>query len=62
MEENQVYNHEEAAAYLGISKQTLYNWRHNRRGPDYTRMGRKPVYLKRDLDAYQEKNKVVLNS
>lgn len=62
MKANEVYNHEEAAAYRGISKQTLYNWRHNRRGPDYTLMGRKPVYLKRDLDAYQEKNKVVLNS
>jgi len=61
MKANAVYNHEEAAAYLGISKQTLYNWRHNRRGPDYTLMGSKPIYLKMDLDAYREKNKVVLN-
>jgi len=61
MEEKQAYNHKEAAAYLGIADQTLYNWRHKRRGPDYELMGRKPIYRKMDLDAFREKNKVVLN-
>jgi hypothetical protein len=61
MPEKQSYNHKEAADYLGIAPQTLYNWRFHRRGPDYTLMGRKPIYLKLDLDAYREKHKVVLN-
>jgi predicted DNA-binding transcriptional regulator AlpA len=33
-----------AAAYLGISSNTLYVWRHRRQGPPSFRMGRRVMY------------------
>jgi len=48
MNEKERFNHKDAANYLGIADQTLYNWRNQRRGPDYILMGSKirPVPLK----------------
>ena len=53
---------EEAAIYLGLSSQTLANWRVDGRGPVYLRLGRpgrpRIVYLPEDLDAFLGANRV----
>lgn len=52
----------EAAAYLGLSPQTLANWRSRGKGPAYSRLGGsgRPVivYRKEDLDAFLLANRV----
>lgn len=55
-------NTKEAAEYLNLKKQTLYNWRHARKGPDYTMIGRLPMYERSILDRYIESNRVELNA
>ena len=53
---DKLLNDIEAAAYLGISKQTLANWRHLGKGPAYHKMSdgpRGPVrYSILDLEKY----------
>lgn len=53
---------EDAAAYLGLSRQTLANWRARGQGPSYSRLGGagrpRIVYLVEDLDAYLHANRV----
>lgn len=52
----------EAAVYLGLSDQTLANWRVRGRGPAYLRLGGagrpRIVYLPEDLDAFLRANRV----
>lgn len=55
------FNTKEAAQYLGIANQTLYNWRNQRKGPDYVLMGTKVIYLQPDLDSFIESKKIKLN-
>lgn len=50
-----------AAEYLNINHQTLANWRHNRKGPNYVKMGRYVMYEEAELDRFVEENRVVLN-
>jgi hypothetical protein len=35
---------DELALELGVTVRALQSWRHERRGPPYTRLGKKPVY------------------
>lgn len=43
----------EAAEILGLAVQTLRNWRYERRGPPYRRIGGRVIrYSLRELDAY----------
>ena len=53
---------EEAAIYLGLSPQTLANWRVRGLGPVYLRLGSpgrpRIVYLPEDLDAFLRANRV----
>jgi excisionase family DNA binding protein len=62
MAEKTTLNHKEAAQYLCVAEQTLYNWRHQRRGPNYLKMGRKIVYRQTDLDRYMESRTIVLEA
>lgn len=54
----------EAAVYLGLSDQTLANWRVHGQGPAYLRLGSsgsgrpRIVYLPEDLDAFLRANRV----
>lgn len=57
-----LFNTEQAAEYLNLKKQTLYNWRNARKGPDYTMIGRLPMYERSDLDKFIESNRVKLNA
>lgn len=43
-----------AAEQLGVSVHTLRMWRHRGRGPVYSKLGRRVLYLPPDLDAYLE--------
>lgn len=56
-----LFNTEEAARYLNLKKQTLYNWRNARKGPNYTMIGRLPMYEQLWLDQFIESNRVQLN-
>ncbi len=62
MDKKETFDHKSAAGYLGIAAQTLYNWRTQRRGPDYILMGSKILYLKSDLDKFIDANRVKLNA
>jgi len=57
-----LFNTEEAAKYLNLKKQTLYNWRHARKGPDYTMIGRLPMYELSVLNQFIESHRVKLNA
>lgn len=50
---------DEAAKYLGVSPNTLANWRcHKLYGPDFVKVGQRGYirYKKADLDQFVEKN------
>jgi len=52
----------EAAEYLRLKVQTLANWRHNRKGPDYIKMGGYIMYEKKILDQFIKENCIILNN
>lgn len=47
-----------AAEQLGVSVHTLRMWRHRGRGPVYSKLGRRVLYLSPDLDAYLDNCRV----
>lgn len=49
---DQYYESDDAAVRLGQRPATLIAWRHQRKGPAYTRIGRKIFYRGADLIAY----------
>lgn len=53
-----VMNDVDAAAYLGMSPNTLRKWRTTSRGPAYICCGRLKKYRLADLEAYIEKQSV----
>jgi len=48
---------EELATRWCISTQTLANWRHDKKGPPYIKMGQ-IIYELSDIEAYEAKNKI----
>lgn len=59
--QNFVINEKVAAAHLGISVQTLRNWRHLRKGPTYCKIGRAVRYRTSDLEEFVENSMINLN-
>jgi predicted DNA-binding transcriptional regulator AlpA len=57
-EEAVVWDTDEAAAFLRISPRTLVSWRSRGMGPTYVKVGRRVVYLQRDIVAwlYQQRS------
>ncbi len=47
---------EEAAEYLGLSRNTLNFWRAHDRGPSFVKMGRNVLYRVSDLEAWISEN------
>ena len=45
---------EQAASLLGLQPQTLHNWRHQRKGCPYRKIGRRIVYFLEDINDYLE--------
>lgn len=53
---------QDAADYLGLKVQTLYNWRHVRKGPDYVMIGGAPKYEIETLENFIASNRVKLSA
>ena len=49
----------EASSHLGLSVRTLQDWRQRRTGPAYSKVGRRVVYDRADLDAVLAAGRVV---
>ena len=47
-----------AAAYLGVARATLRNWRSRGTGPAYLRLGRRRLYARTDLDKYLQAHRI----
>lgn len=48
----------DAASFLGITQRTLQDWRLNRRGPAYIKLGRRIAYDRADLEHFISANRV----
>lgn len=55
---NEVVTERKASEELGIAVQTLRNWRHQRRGPAYLKLGRAVRYRVGDLNDFKEKHRI----
>ncbi|WP_191830874.1 helix-turn-helix domain-containing protein [Pseudomonas fluorescens] len=57
---NEKMNTEQAAEYLGLKPGTLNIWRSTKQSPApaYIKMGTRVFYLKKDLDAFIESQRV----
>lgn len=49
---NRKLNTEEAATFLGVKPNTLEVWRCQKRGPKYSKIGRRVLYDLADLESY----------
>ena len=49
---------EEAAEFIGSTPGTLSTWRCLGKGPVYVKSGRSVRYLRSDLEAYQQQNRI----
>lgn len=58
---NKSLTEKEAAEELNLAVQTLRNWRHQRRGPNYQKYGRAIRYELSELNEYRERNRVTLS-
>lgn len=58
---NEKFNTKQAAEYLGLKTGTLNLWRCTKHSPApaYLKIGVRVYYLKKDLDAYMESQRVV---
>jgi len=54
----EVMNEHLAADLLGLSVQTLRNWRHLRKGPAYIKLSRRVLYRRCDLDECLDRHRV----
>lgn len=55
-----LWNTERAAKYLDLSPNTLRNWRHLGKGPNWVSIGRYPKYDPVDLKNFVEENRVTV--
>ena len=56
-DENRLLTSEEVAQILGVKVDTLRQWRHKNRGPEFVRVERFVRYTRADLNAYLERNR-----
>lgn len=52
-----IMNVDDLAKYLSVSKETVYGWTSRKKIP-FIKMGRLIRFLKPDIDAWMQKNKV----
>jgi excisionase family DNA binding protein len=62
MEKKQFITDNEVAILTGLSLQTLRNWRHQKKGFPYVKVGRSVRYAIIDVEAYMENNKINLHA
>ncbi len=53
-----IFNDKTAARELDVAVQTLRNWRFQRKGPAYLKIGRNIRYQWEDIEKYKRKNRV----
>ncbi len=56
MNNTKLLNEIETAKLLGLSRQTLSNWRHERRGLNYLKLGRRVMYRMEDIESWIEQS------
>ncbi len=57
-----LYDVQQAAAYLNLkNKQTLYNWIHQQKGPNYVKIGRRCMWELSELNKFIDSNRVLIN-
>ena len=56
--EKRIVGEREAAIFMGLAVQTLRNFRHQRRGPAYLKIGRAVRYDLGDIKAYLQKRRI----
>ena len=49
---------EQAATHLKLKKQTLHNWRYERKGPPYYKCGSRVLYKTSELNAYLNSRRI----
>jgi DNA-binding transcriptional regulator YiaG len=54
----QLLSEKEAARILGLSRQTLANWRCTRKGPAYHKLSNRVLYSLEDLEAFRVSRRV----
>jgi len=54
----QAVDENKAAEILGLSVQTLRNWRHQSKGPAYSKLGRSVRYDLEDISAFLTQRKI----
>lgn len=55
-----VYNPDELAAILGVTRKTLAEWRRLRKGPDFVRIEKSILYRQKDVEAWMDLNTVMV--
>jgi hypothetical protein len=56
---SQMFDEKVAAERLGVAVQTLRNWRFQRKGPAYLKLGRAVRYREDDLNDFENRNRIV---
>lgn len=51
-ETTNMFNETGASLFLGVARQTMANWRSQRRGPVYHKLSRRVVYRLSDLEDF----------
>jgi len=58
--EIRLLNEKQVAEILGIARQTVANWRFERKGPRYHKLGRAVRYSLKDVEAFINKSRISL--
>lgn len=56
MTDTRLMSTRELAEYLGVPRNTIYQWRHNGDGPRAIRVGRHLRFRRADIDEWLERN------
>ena len=55
------FSEKEVAPLLGVSVKTLQLWRHQRKGPNYLKLGRRVLYNGDDLEKFISSCRIIID-
>ena len=61
MMDHRNFSEKEAAPLLGVSVKTLQLWRHQRKGPNYLKLGRRVLYNRADLEKFISSCRIIID-